>query len=151
MQPISNTKSSLRKQGFWLSVLLLLTCCVYAADDKTEPPQEQPSAGVWAKAVGEYYAADNVTTEEARQKALQDARQNAIQEVVGIRVRAQTLLFETETLQDSQESFVEMSQSNIYGYIIEEKDPVWHPVESIELRPGDPQIPLHSVTLEANF
>lgn len=64
-------------------------------------------------------------------------------------IRAQALQLRSESQQAFHQAFTTLSQCTVYGRIVEEEEPIWAPVENVQFRPGEPPIPLYSVTLRA--
>jgi len=105
---------------------------------------QQKSEG-WVDAAGEYHQGPNMTAEEAKRRALEEAERNAIG-TFGVAITAQTLQLKSETQNDLHESFLKLSQATVYGKIIDREEPVWEH-ETLQF-PGE-LIIRHRVTLRA--
>ncbi|MBC8233815.1 DUF4384 domain-containing protein [bacterium] len=119
----------------------------FSTSFKPLTPEQQKEG--WVDAIGEYHQGPDMTTDEAQGIALKQARNNAIARRCGRAISAQTLQLKSETQQDFHESFIQLSQSTVYGKIVDEKEPIWKPVENVQFRPGEPPIPLYCVSLRA--
>lgn len=97
----------------------------------------------WVTVTGESYG-ENKTPEEARKSALQDAREKAIAEVVGIAIASQKIDLQTNYI----DAFSSLSQSATNGKIIEEKIVRWD-VENIKISKDKPPVLMYKVTLKA--
>ncbi|MFC1712271.1 caspase family protein [Candidatus Poribacteria bacterium] len=102
----------------------------------------------WVDATGVFFGAD-ITQEEAQQNAMVRARRSAVEMALGGEERIQEFLTRSASLQDFHQAFIALNQSDVYGRIVEESEPVWAPVEKIEVRAGRPPVPLYSVNLRA--
>lgn len=109
---------------------------------------EQKAEG-WVDAIGKCHQGPNMTTEEAQRRALEKARRNAIEQALGVEISAIETQLRSETQQDFHESFMTLSHINLYGRIVDRKEPIWAPVENVQFSPGEPPIPLYCVTLRA--
>ncbi len=147
MRGIGNIEYFMRKYTFWYLCFLLVTFCVHAIDNDKKSTQRQAPKAVWVTATGECYG-DNITPEEAKRRALEQARLNAIRQVVGEKVSAYVSQLDTGTQQDFNESLTQLSLSTLHGKVVDQKEPVWKPVESIQLRSGAAPIPVYRVTWE---
>jgi hypothetical protein len=101
--------------------------------------------GVWTETTGICNGA-NITPEEGWQRAVENARANAIKEVVGVYVTeevyrniSESTVDETSTIHDT---FSKLSRSNSYGRIVEEEILSKQAVV-------DNDIPVYKVTLRA--
>jgi hypothetical protein len=52
-------------------------------------------------------------------------------------------------VEDFHLAFAVLSQSTVYGHIVEEKEPVWTSDENIQISPGDTPVPLYQAALRA--
>ena len=77
----------------------------------------------WIEAEGEAQVI-NITPEEARRRALQKAREQAISFAVGVDVRAHSLLVTREE-EDLHEAFLALSEQTSAGRIVEERSVEW--------------------------
>lgn len=80
--------------------------------------------GGWIEAEGEAQVS-NITPEEARRRALQDAREQAILFAVGTDVRARSLLLQGETQEHINETFIALSEQVSAGRIVAERGVEW--------------------------
>jgi len=97
----------------------------------------------WVVVTGEAYLLGNITQEEVRMKALQDARNKASAKVVGIHIKAQEMFLES----DLKESFTKITQEELYGRIVDEK--ILHEeIEPIKVH-GKPVV-VYKIKLKAN-
>lgn len=95
-----------------------------------KPLTQQEKAEGWLDVTGECYG-ENITSEEAQRSALDRARRNAIETALGANVPIRRALI--RSVQDFQRAFAVLSQSDLYGRIAEEKEPVWTIDESIQI------------------
>jgi hypothetical protein len=113
----------------------------------SEAEQYKPIAR-WVDATGGFFGA-NATQEEARQSALSRARRDAVEKALGTTDRVLEFQASCKDLQEFHQAFIALNQSDIYGRIVEESEPVWEPIEKIEIRPGEPSASIYSVNLRA--
>lgn len=116
-------------------LFLFITCSpgVVWAESMDRPLRLERLRGGWIEAEGQARLV-NITPEEARRRALQDARERAIMFAVGIEVQAHTLMREEESEEWSGDAFYFLSQQTSAGRIVEERPAEW---ESFEI-PGKP-------------
>jgi len=78
----------------------------------------------WIEVEGESQVV-NITPEEARRRALKDARERAILFAVGIDVQAYTALLQEENEAGVHSAFYALSEQASAGRIVDERPPVW--------------------------
>lgn len=76
-----------------------------------------PQESVWVKAIGECYAV-NITNEEARQIALENAERDAIRKVVGIKITSEHFDRVSENREGICELYSRISRSTLSGRIV---------------------------------
>ncbi|MFC1715701.1 caspase family protein, partial [Candidatus Poribacteria bacterium] len=111
-----------------------------------KPLTQQEKAEGWVDVTGECYG-ESITPEEAQQSALERARRSAIEIALGAERPTRGVLI--RSVEDFHRAFVVLSQSDRYGKIVEEKEPVWTSDENIQIRPGDSPVPLYCAALRA--
>lgn len=116
--------------GLWLGMLWGVGEMAAQSGPSNRPLAVRKLGGGWVEAEGQEQVV-NIAPEEARRRALQAAREQAIAFAVGIEVQTQTYL---RTEEGMREAFVMLSEQTSAGRIVEEKSPEW---ESFEI-PGDP-------------
>ena len=139
-------------------LLLLLGCGVPRTGQEVprtfelheEAPEVVDLGGGWVEAVGEALIA-NLTPEEAKRRALQDARERAVMYVVGVKVQEEILdVVRSEGSgegEDLRRSFLDISQHTSFGRIVEEKPPR---CEMVVLEPpGGPSVQVYRCRLRA--
>lgn len=95
-----------------------------------EGPTVRDLGDGWVEAIGEAYLT-NITPEEAKRRALENARQEAIRYVVGVRISSVTharqigLYNSTGDQEELQESFATICEQTCSGKIVEERAPRW--------------------------
>ena len=114
---------------------------------KLPPLTPQQKSEGWVDATGEYHQGPNMTAAEAQRLALEKAKRNAIEQVLGEEIQAQEMLLRFGNQKEFHQSFTTLSQATLFGRIIEQKAPVWAPVENVQFSPGEPPIPLYRVFL----
>ena len=115
-----------------LTLILALSVLPASTSDWLAPAAPltvRPLDDGWVETEGEARVI-NITPEAARRRALQAARQRAIEYAVGIDVLAQTYLRREERGEDA---FLMLSEETSAGRIVEEKAPEWKLYEA----PGD--------------
>lgn len=110
------------------------------------PLTQQEIAEGWVDAAGECYGED-ITPEMGRQSSLERARRSAIETALGAEIPTRGVLI--RSVEDFRRAFNVLNQSNIYGKIIEEKEPTWTSDEYIQIRLDAPSVPLHRAALRA--
>ncbi len=123
-------------RAVWTSLFILWAGTVGAADPSewmNRPLQVRELGDGWIEVEGEAQVV-NITPEEARRRALQDARERAIMFAVGVDVQAQSLLLEEDGAGRGHEAFFALSEQASAGRIVEERSAKW---ESFEI-PGKP-------------
>jgi len=120
----------------WIGLFIFCISCswsVVRADSADRLLRLEKLGDGWVEAEGQARLV-NITPEEARRRALQDARERAIMFAVGIEVQAHTLMREEESDEWTGDAFYSLSQQTSAGRIVEEKPAEW---ESFEI-PGKP-------------
>lgn len=118
-----------------LIIILIYSVSLFSSEEE----------GIWVEAVGEI-AYLNITPEEAKFRALEEARKNAIAQVVGIDFQSETAQAVTEQQNIVSDFFSTVSQSRIYGRIVEEEIIRWEDA-SYQPHPNKPPIPIRRVFL----
>ena len=111
-----------------------------------KPLTLQERAEGWVDVTGECYG-ENITPEEAQRSALERARRSAIKIALGAERPTRGVLI--RSVEDFHLAFNVLSQSSLYGEIVEEKEPVWTSDENIQIRPGGLSVPLYCAALRA--
>jgi len=133
-------------------LILVFASCAGPATKAARAPQapsisqkmmEEPSVcylgNGWVEAIGDAYLI-NITPEEARRQALENARAEAIRYAAGVQVgsitydRQVSLHNAAKDREEVQESFATICEQTSAGKIVEEKPPEW-PID-------DPKSPL---------
>jgi len=115
-------------------------------EDDQGPLTQQKILEGWVDATGECYG-EEITPEMGRQSSLERARRSAVETALGAGMPTRGVLI--RSVEDFCRAFTVLSQSNVYGKIIEEKEPTWTSDEYIQIRLGAPAVPLHRVALRA--
>ena len=115
-------------------------------ESELKPLTQQERAEGWVDATGEYYG-ENITPEEGRRIALERARRSAVEMALGANKPIRRALM--RSVQEFHQTFAALSQRNIYGRIVEEKSPVWVSDQSVQIRSGEPAVPLYKAALKA--
>lgn len=110
------------------------------------PLTQQEIAEGWVDAAGECYG-EEITPEMGRQSSLERARRSAIETALGAEMPTRGVLI--RSLEDFRRAFNILNQSDIYGKIVEEKEPTWTSDEYIQIRLDAPSVPLHRAALRA--
>ncbi len=111
--------------------------------------QQEISEG-WVDATGECRGVE-IEQEEAQRNALEQARRIAIEIAMEEEMDALEFLMRSNSLQDFQQSLASLSRFDLYGKIVDEKTPVWSPIENIQFRPGRSPVLVYRVKLRAKI
>ena len=123
-------------RAIWGGLLILWVGAEVAAaqlEEMARPLQVRAVGDGWIESEGLAQVV-NITPEEARIRALQDARERAIMFGVGIEVQAHTLQRQEESEGLFDDAFYTLSEQTSAGRIVEERPPEW---ASFEI-PGTP-------------
>lgn len=122
-----------------LALLILLLSTASHGQDVVvrKGPSIQDLGDGWYEAIAEAYVV-NITPEEARRQALDNARNKALAHANGIDIQGTNLLRREEVAGNINDVFYSISQQTHGGRIVEERVPVW---EWYTL-PADPQPPI---------
>lgn len=96
--------------------------------------------GVWVTCTGRA-ALHHITPEEAKAKALEEARRDAVEQVCGVRLQGETLVQNARLASD----FIHAIS---YGHVVDVRDTVWT-TEQVQVRPNEPPSITYIVTLRA--
>ena len=97
--------------------------------------------GKWVTCSGDA-AIQNISSEEAKIIALRKARINAIEQVCGVSLQAETMVKDFQLAGD----FI---HSISYGQVVEEKDKNWETITMPAENPNDPPVLIYKVTMQA--
>ena len=96
--------------------------------------------GAWVACTGRA-ALHHITPEEAEAKALEEARRDAVEQVCGVRLQAETLVRNARLASD----FI---HSISFGHVVEERNVRWK-TEETQVVPNEPPSMSYVVTMEA--
>jgi len=97
--------------------------------------------GKWVTCTGDA-AIQNISSEEAKILALRKARIDAIEQVCGINLQAETMVKDFQLAGD----FI---HSISYGHVVEEKDKKWETITMPSDNPNDPPVLIYKVSMQA--
>jgi len=97
--------------------------------------------GKWITCTGDA-AIQNISSEEAKILALRKARIDAIEQVCGINLQAETMVKDFQLAGD----FI---HSISYGHVVEEKDKNWETITMPSDNPNDPPVLIYKVSMQA--
>jgi len=97
--------------------------------------------GKWVTCTGDA-AIQNISSEEAKILALRKARIDAIEQVCGINLQAETMVKDFQLAGD----FI---HSISYGHVVEEKDKNWETITMPSDNPNDPPVLIYKVSMQA--
>ena len=98
-------------------------------------------SGKWVTCTGDA-AIQNISSEEAKIIALRNARLDAIEQVCGVSLQAETMVKDFQLAGD----FI---HSISYGHVVEEKDKNWDTISMPAKNPNDPPVLIYKVTMQA--
>ncbi len=118
--------------------IVLLTLFFYLLTTNSTIGQDKTK---WVTCTGDA-AIQNISSEEAKIIALRNARIDAIEQVCGVSLQAETMVRDFQLAGD----FI---HSISYGHVVEEKDKSWKTITMPAEHPNDPPILIYKVTMQA--
>ncbi|MBC8184803.1 DUF4384 domain-containing protein [candidate division KSB1 bacterium] len=124
------------KQENFFIVFLLIIFILLTSNDASGQNEAQ-----WVTCTGDA-AIQNISSEEAKIIALRKARIDAIEQVCGVSLQAETMVRDFQLAGD----FI---HSISYGHVVEEKNKKWDTITMPAENPNDPPVLIYKVTMKA--
>ena len=119
-----------RNSFFIISLFIILSTSSFSQEN-----------GKWVTCTGDA-AIQNISSEEAKIIALRNARIDAIEQVCGVSLQAETMVKDFQLAGD----FI---HSISYGHVVEEKDKKWETITMPAENPNDPPLLIYKLTMLA--